>query len=564
MVLLVDMRQRRFIDFNESACRQLGYTREELLNRGSSEIRVDRPSAVLQREWQNLVASDERSDTTTAVYRRKDGSTFPVEVRRTVHDTPEGPILVVNARDLTERVAADEREAAHLRYQASLARFGQAALDKREPQELIEEALETVVEGVGADAVVYVEPGPQSGELVLRAGVGDTGGDRGLMAFGAGNAVEMAFTSSEPFVASGSALPFAWAPKFGSAAVVAVRGDNTVRGALLRAVVPRGCLLGRGARLPAHRGDAAFHRPSAHRYRAQARLPCPVRPAHGARQPHAARRPLRADDRAGEAPRRAARRAVRRPGQLQDDERPARASAGDACCARRRSASWPRARGTTPSHASPATNSRSCSGASPRPRTSTVARKIVEGLAHAVRRSPTRTVRDRERGHHDFPGDGTAPKTLIAQRGRRDVPREGARAQHLSVLHREMSAHARERLQPGATAPCARARRAGAVLPAESRPREAGLRRGSAAALAASGPRTRSAGGFHGDPGGVGLDRAGRDWVVRAVCRQLKEWQNAGMSLVPVAINLSARQFLSPDLAAPSRRVVSDAASIPP
>ncbi len=232
MVLLVDMRQRRFIDFNESACRHLGYTREELLNRGSSEIRVDRPSAVLQREWQNLVASDERSDTTTAVYRRKDGSTFPVEVRRTVHDTPEGPILVVNARDLTERVAADQREAAHLRHQASLARFGQAALDKREPQELIEEALETVVEGVGADAVVYVEPGPQSGELVLRAGVGDTGGDRGLMAFGAGNAVETALTSSEPFVGSGSALPFAWAPKFGSAAVVAVRGDNTVRGAL--------------------------------------------------------------------------------------------------------------------------------------------------------------------------------------------------------------------------------------------------------------------------------------------------------------------------------------------
>ncbi len=234
MVLLIDMRQRRFIDFNDSACRQLGYSREELLNCGSSDIRVDQPSEVLQREWQNLVSSAERSDTKTAVYRRKDGSTFPVEVRRTVHDTSEGPIHVVNARDLTERMAADEREGAHLRHQASLARFGQAALDKREPQELIDEAVETVVEGLGADAVAYVEPGPQPGELVLRAGVGSTGVtcDSELMACGAGNAVEMALTSSEPFIGSGSALPFAWAHRLGSAAVVAVRGDNTVRGAL--------------------------------------------------------------------------------------------------------------------------------------------------------------------------------------------------------------------------------------------------------------------------------------------------------------------------------------------
>jgi diguanylate cyclase (GGDEF)-like protein len=38
-------------------------------------------------------------------------------------------------------------------------------------------------------------------------------------------------------------------------------------------------------------------------------------------------------------------------------------------------------------------------------------------------------------------------------------------------------------------------------------------------------------------------------WVLRAVCRQLNEWQRAGVRLVPIAMNLSARQFLSPDLA---------------
>ncbi|HUP95214.1 MAG TPA: EAL domain-containing protein [Burkholderiales bacterium] len=39
------------------------------------------------------------------------------------------------------------------------------------------------------------------------------------------------------------------------------------------------------------------------------------------------------------------------------------------------------------------------------------------------------------------------------------------------------------------------------------------------------------------------------DWVLREVCRQLNEWQHAGVRRVPIAINLSARQFLAPGLA---------------
>jgi diguanylate cyclase (GGDEF)-like protein/PAS domain S-box-containing protein len=232
MVLLMDIRRHRFIDFNESVCRHLGYAREELLRRGPGAIRVDQPNDVLDREFEALVTSDERSDTAIATYRRKDGSTFPVEVRRTVLDTAEGPILVVNARDLTERKAADERQAAQVRYHETLARFGQAALEKREPNELVHEALQTVVEGLGADAVAYVEPGQQSGELVLRAGAGY---DAALAERTPGKAVETALASSEPFVGCGRDLPFAWGREFGSAAVVAVRGDNTVRGALCAA-----------------------------------------------------------------------------------------------------------------------------------------------------------------------------------------------------------------------------------------------------------------------------------------------------------------------------------------
>ena len=42
--------------------------------------------------------------------------------------------------------------------------------------------------------------------------------------------------------------------------------------------------------------------------------------------------------------------------------------------------------------------------------------------------------------------------------------------------------------------------------------------------------------------------QAGR-WILRCVCRQLNEWQTAGVPVVPIGVNLSPRQFLASDLA---------------
>jgi diguanylate cyclase (GGDEF)-like protein len=47
--------------------------------------------------------------------------------------------------------------------------------------------------------------------------------------------------------------------------------------------------------------------------------------------------------------------------------------------------------------------------------------------------------------------------------------------------------------------------------------------------------------------------RAG-EWVLKSVCEQIKAWELAGIVAVPVAINLSARQFLVPDIAEIIRR----------
>ncbi|MGH8677365.1 MAG: putative bifunctional diguanylate cyclase/phosphodiesterase, partial [Burkholderiales bacterium] len=48
------------------------------------------------------------------------------------------------------------------------------------------------------------------------------------------------------------------------------------------------------------------------------------------------------------------------------------------------------------------------------------------------------------------------------------------------------------------------------------------------------------------------------EWVLRTVCRQIREWQDSGLQ-VPVAINVSARQFLQHDLSELIRNVLDEA-----
>ncbi len=47
-------------------------------------------------------------------------------------------------------------------------------------------------------------------------------------------------------------------------------------------------------------------------------------------------------------------------------------------------------------------------------------------------------------------------------------------------------------------------------------------------------------------------------WVLNAVCTQIKQWENAGVKPVPVAVNLSARQFLMPDLGPTIKRILEE------
>jgi len=231
-VLLVDARTGAYVDFNEAACHTYGYSRDELLGMSVDQIRVDRSREQLLADYGRLCADPDSDQMEIAACRRKDGSVLPIEFTRRLVRTGDGPIIVATARDLTERLRAEARQAAVLKYQERVARFGQLALAQRQPAELIERAVQAVLEALGAEAVAYVEPEPGAAALVVRAlvGVADANTQPATAPCPPGSPLGDAMHTGARAVVDGAGLPFPWAQELRSTVLLPVRGDNGVRG----------------------------------------------------------------------------------------------------------------------------------------------------------------------------------------------------------------------------------------------------------------------------------------------------------------------------------------------
>jgi len=81
-VFVTDFETGEFIDFNETACRRLGYTRDELKGKSVLDIEVDFPIKNIS-NWKAHtieVKKDQKSRVIRGRHRRKDGTEFPVEI----------------------------------------------------------------------------------------------------------------------------------------------------------------------------------------------------------------------------------------------------------------------------------------------------------------------------------------------------------------------------------------------------------------------------------------------------------------------------------------------------
>ncbi|HET7669809.1 MAG TPA: PAS domain S-box protein [Burkholderiales bacterium] len=105
-MVMVDAQAMRIVYVNEGGCRNLGYTRDELIGRAPGIVFADRDEERLAREYASL-AGETGVSIERGLFARKDGSRVPVEVSRQVFRGRDRTFVLGIARDITERLAAE-------------------------------------------------------------------------------------------------------------------------------------------------------------------------------------------------------------------------------------------------------------------------------------------------------------------------------------------------------------------------------------------------------------------------------------------------------------------------
>ncbi|HEY5529300.1 MAG TPA: PAS domain S-box protein, partial [Thermoleophilia bacterium] len=105
-IYVVTRGEVRIIACNEQASKDTGYSREELLGMKASDIEVSKTGSEVDAAHLSLLP--EAARTSEGIHRRKDGSTFPVEIRSSLMEEGEPQLILSIVRDITERKQAEK------------------------------------------------------------------------------------------------------------------------------------------------------------------------------------------------------------------------------------------------------------------------------------------------------------------------------------------------------------------------------------------------------------------------------------------------------------------------
>ena len=109
MIVLIDRKTMRFVDVNQTVCKLLGYSREELLKMGPQDL-LPVSRAELEQAYDEFIANPSNVSGMRSHYRCRDGSTIPFESTRHVLRSGDSYIIAAISRDIRERLAAEEAQ----------------------------------------------------------------------------------------------------------------------------------------------------------------------------------------------------------------------------------------------------------------------------------------------------------------------------------------------------------------------------------------------------------------------------------------------------------------------
>jgi diguanylate cyclase (GGDEF)-like protein/PAS domain S-box-containing protein len=107
-ITLVSRATMRFVEVNATACRMLGYAREELFQMGPAQLFAGATNQ-LEQEFDAIIGGDTANELKETLLRRRDGTHLLVEVHRHGQRSGSDWIIVGVLRDITERKEAEKR-----------------------------------------------------------------------------------------------------------------------------------------------------------------------------------------------------------------------------------------------------------------------------------------------------------------------------------------------------------------------------------------------------------------------------------------------------------------------
>lgn len=173
-IFLSDPTAMRVLYVNESACQGLGYTRAQLLEKPTFEL-LGTTRAQLEKDLEAIINAGERGVCSESRFVRSDGSEGWTELHRRAIFTPDGPMIVTVAREISERKAQQEKIERLSRMYLMLSGIDGLIVRTRDQKELLRESCRIAHEVGGFSAVsIRIDPQQMIAQPVAWAGEEET------------------------------------------------------------------------------------------------------------------------------------------------------------------------------------------------------------------------------------------------------------------------------------------------------------------------------------------------------------------------------------------------------